>query len=350
MPTEDQSADVGFEDEDGQGTPPAPGQEATTSTPEGQPYTDLLSEAMYSEMGRAKAEPEEPVEEEEPAPDESEQDEEPEEESIPDAAAATSPTVPQTAEEWAPIIRANPARINEVSLKLRAEVLTQMRELEERTQLEAARLAYERGQQEALRRYQETDQRQQVKNQYAELSRLEQDDPEAFHEWAQTYPQNAAGYYNVKAAGGPDRFLGMQEEAQRAQVAEYQARLAKVHERLQKEPALRPMLEAKAALTPGIYEQSLAGMSRLEDDLVDALAELKAQKAIAAATPARRQAEQRQEAAANRERLPRPPSGGSPESRDPNEGKSAYELIAAGMADEIRQSGTRRAVPATQRG
>lgn len=103
---------------------------------------------------------------------------------------------PAATTDWVAVIRDAPQRINEVPAKERAAVIERLRQgdSQEFEQRLATAIRRER---EAVR--EEVIRMQQIESAVAEIDDLAENDPAAFKDWREQYPERAAAYFRFKA-------------------------------------------------------------------------------------------------------------------------------------------------------
>lgn len=250
---------------------------------------------LYAEFGATLEgeEPETPTAPE--APEEGSEDETPEEEPEDDTPSESEESdedeeaapAPAGVEAWADVIREKPVRINEVPARDRAKVIETALAQQKADSIAAAQRAYDLGKQQAAL---ELETRQAV----AEIDQLKADDPQAYVEWADQYPDRDETYRAFKrqqASPQGDAGVTALRTAARAALSKLEGE----------------SLERVRAGGP--YPETPEGLAKLQDAVVEELATVRVQATARAQAPTREAAEKRETAAARLKGTPKPSAG-----------------------------------------
>lgn len=229
----------------------------------------------------------------------------------PGSGNAREQALPANVDEWVSTIREKPARINEIPAKQRADVIQKLRDDDYAAYEAAARRAYEAGIASAKERIT-------VEAAVAEIDQLKTDDPESYLEWAEQYPDREEAYRaHKKQLRG---IVDPRVEAQNAILTQARVVLGKVTQ----PDALE---RVKAA---GPFPPTAEGLAKLEDAVLEELAEQRAQAKVAQGQPARKGAAMREQAVAGLKNTPKPNIGGaSPD------GELTFESLKTMSTEEI---------------
>lgn len=286
---------------------------------------DRLGKALLASMGNFDDEPDEDSHVEEQAEDEPEALVDEDEEEAPEEDAPTESPEAQL-ERWVSQVAENPKSINQIPAKRHPEVMQAVLAAERDVQQRAVQIAYEQGMAAA-------EQQAKVREAVARIDTMRKEDPEGFADWVDENPEQAEAYMALKrnkpAAGAP--------------VADTREALANQARRLWAKLDAYP--DAKAATVTKAQGVPLNedGIAQLAEMVADALADVKANERIKNTEPARKAAEQRQQAAADRKQIPRPEGTGGQKAETVLT-DDVNELLAMGLRQEMRNS--RKAVAA----
>lgn len=197
--------------EEAQGTPVIP--DAPADHPETLEETLARVGIPYGDAADSSS-----AESEDSAEEEDEETEEPDEPEAPSADESEDSTVEEEPDQagWAAILAESPQRINEVPVKQRGEMVRQAIE-------RAASATEERKEREFQQREQQLSQQFETQLQawqkMMEFSRavdeMRDNDPDAFREWQEKEPRNAAVYFQWKARGSqPPQVQQQQQQPQ----------------------------------------------------------------------------------------------------------------------------------------
>lgn len=286
---------------------------------------DRLGKALLASMGNFDDEPDEGSEVEEPAEAEPEALVEEDEEEAPEEDAPTESPEAQL-ERWVSQVAENPKSINQIPAKRHPEVMQAVLAAERDVQQRAVQIAYEQGMAAA-------EQQAKVREAVARIDTMRKEDPEGFADWVDENPDQAEAYMSLKrnkpAAGAP--------------VADTREALANQARRLWAKLDAYPDVKAATVTKAQGVPLNEDGIAQLAEMVADALAEAKTNERIKNTEPARKAAEQRQQAAAERKQIPRPEGTGGQKAESVLT-DDVNELLAMGLRQEMRNS--RKAVAA----
>jgi hypothetical protein len=218
-----------------------------------------------------------------------------------------------SAHEWANVLMTAEQRINEVPVKMRAEVLTIWKGLLLQAQAHAERQGVQKG-------YQTATQDAELKALVDRIDALKRDDPEGYVEWEQAEPRQFQAYLAARSRLSAPNTRGVSE-------AEIAAAAADVCDAAYAEyPSVKEAIVAIAAVNP--YPSTAQGLARLTRDVEREVAKAKA------AVDAPDKAAAAERAAKAREHANRP-KGAAP-TGNLAVGELTLDMIRRMSADELR--------------